>query len=114
MIVLVDLSPPSMKSMLSGFCSGSKGCDSAPCQNGGTCRDDVTGAVHCDCPSGYSGQSCEAAIGESVFVYCLSSLCLFLSTSLEMCKRVCVSFFFFLFDITIIRMSSSFSSSPSS
>lgn len=35
-------------------------CNSDPCQNGGTCNDDVTG-ITCDCTAGYTGPNCETS-----------------------------------------------------
>ena len=33
-------------------------CDSSPCQNGGTCTDNVNGYT-CDCVAGYTGTECQ-------------------------------------------------------
>ena len=33
-------------------------CDSAPCQFGATCHDDING-YHCQCADGYTGVHCE-------------------------------------------------------
>jgi hypothetical protein len=44
-------------------------CASAPCQNGGTCQDQVNGYT-CDCVPGFSGPICQTNINE-----CLSTPC---------------------------------------
>jgi hypothetical protein len=36
-------------------------CLSSPCQNGGTCTDDVNGYT-CACDAGYTGTNCETGI----------------------------------------------------
>lgn len=49
-------------------------CESNPCQNGGTCRDVVSGYI-CQCPIGWSGTTCQIrklhifAVFESVFCF---------------------------------------------
>ena len=45
-------------------------CASSPCQNGGTCVDDVN-SYNCNCDVGYSGANCEVDIDE-----CASNPCL--------------------------------------
>ena len=60
-------------------------CDSSPCQNGGTCEDQVNGYT-CHCLSGYNGDHCQA--GNTIFlVPCVRSCLLFYS----------IDAFFFLF-----------------
>ena len=34
-------------------------CNSYPCKNGGTCLNLETGGVHCQCPVGHEGDTCE-------------------------------------------------------
>ena len=41
-------------------------CESSPCQNGGTCHDDI-GLFTCSCPIGYEGNVCQ--IGKYFFVW---------------------------------------------
>ncbi|XP_056131020.1 protocadherin Fat 2 [Lampris incognitus] len=40
-------------------CGGPGGCDSNPCQNGGTCEENVNGEPRCRCPGHYHGPHCE-------------------------------------------------------
>ncbi len=44
----------------------SNGCDSDPCQNGGTCNSDGSGGYTCACDSGSSGIHCETKLPMSV------------------------------------------------
>ena len=41
-------------------------CLSSPCQNGGTCTDDVNGYT-CVCDAGYTGTNCKT--GKLLFLY---------------------------------------------
>ena len=41
-------------------------CSSNPCQNGGTCNDDINGYI-CTCVEGYDGHTCDN--GTSVILY---------------------------------------------
>lgn len=48
-------------------------CASDPCQNGGTCEDQINSFV-CHCPPGYTGIHCETGIADKLHhpaVYCL-------------------------------------------
>ena len=63
-------------------------CDSSPCQNGGTCEDQVDGYM-CHCPSGYNGDHCQSG-NTILLVPCDSSFLLFYSID--------TFFFFFLFN----------------
>ena len=38
--------------------SGVNECISDPCENGGTCNDDING-YNCECRRGYNGNNCE-------------------------------------------------------
>ena len=44
-------------------------CDSAPCQNGATCKD-LIGSHSCTCPAGFQGPNCEFNIND-----CFSNPC---------------------------------------
>ena len=59
-------------------------CYSSPCENGGTCEDQVNGYT-CHCPNGYSGDQCQT--GNAIFlVPCVSSFLLFYSVD-TFCKN---------------------------
>ena len=45
-------------------------CDSSPCENGGTCEDEVNGYT-CHCLSGYSGDHCQTGKTPSLIVSCV-------------------------------------------
>lgn len=40
-----------------------KECDSNPCKNGATCKEDI-GKYSCECGNGYEGLHCEIEINE--------------------------------------------------
>jgi len=40
------------------FCAEIDICDSTPCKNGATCRQDM-GKYRCECAAGYNGTTCE-------------------------------------------------------
>ena len=43
-------------------------CDSNPCQNGGTCKDDIA-SFSCSCPTGYEGDQCQTGEIKAFCVY---------------------------------------------
>ena len=45
-------------------------CDSSPCENGGTCEDQVNGYM-CHCQSGYNGDHCQTGKTPSLIVSCV-------------------------------------------
>uniref|UniRef100_A0A8D2ZIQ1 Sushi, nidogen and EGF-like domains 1 n=1 Tax=Scophthalmus maximus TaxID=52904 RepID=A0A8D2ZIQ1_SCOMX len=47
-------------------------CASHPCQNGGTCKDQINGFI-CQCPPGYTGMLCETDIDECKERPCLNN-----------------------------------------
>jgi collagen type VI alpha len=50
--------PAIASTVVSRFCQDVSLCASNPCQNGGTCREDIKQYI-CTCPSGVSGKNCE-------------------------------------------------------
>ena len=55
--------------MLSNLSSDIDECLSGPCENGGTCTDEVNGYI-CSCVAGYTGTLCETGIllGRTLYV----------------------------------------------
>jgi collagen type VI alpha len=50
--------PSLAPAVIAAFCQNITYCSSNPCQNGGTCHEDI-GRYVCTCPSGVSGTNCE-------------------------------------------------------
>ena len=55
--------PPALPRPVAVFSAPEKrgeSCETAPCENGGFCREATSGTVVCDCPRGFSGRLCES------------------------------------------------------
>ena len=48
-------------------------CASNPCQNGGTCTDELN-QYNCTCVDGYTGDHCETSMNACFIVLCMSSV----------------------------------------
>lgn len=46
-------------------------CESNPCQNGGTCQDEIN-AYKCFCPPGYTGEHCETDVDDCQYEPCFN------------------------------------------
>lgn len=57
-------------------------CQSAPCRNGGICRD-LINSYRCDCPIGYTGTNCE---GKKLFFSSIKS-CIYTYMSMHKKKN---------------------------
>ena len=73
---LLDMADFLLENGTTEECPETSSCQSAPCLNGGTCRETYSG-FECVCPPGRAGSKCERGEGRTLYLSgCLADLCL--------------------------------------